>query len=90
MTILVIEDKLGITDAYKPAWTSLLLQTHLNPKAFVYRSAWRDPRLAKIHGKLLIRKGNRKSPGFNPDGLVQKALAQWLLTQLKTDRKSVV
>ena len=75
MSVLVLEDKLGITDGYKPAWTSMLLKARMNPGAFIYRSVWRDPRLVKHRAKLLIHKGNRKSPGFNPE--VQSTLRTW-------------
>lgn len=66
MAVLLFEDKLGITDGYQSAWQSLCIANGLNPQAFTRFSLWRIAALARHVDKLLIRKGNRKSPGFNP------------------------
>lgn len=74
--ILVLEDKLGITDGYMPAWNSMCLAAGLNPEMIRRYSVWKSPVVAT--NKLLIQKGNRKSPGFNPDEQVQSQLRNWL------------
>ncbi len=80
MTILVFTDKLGITDGYKPHWQSLCLNAGLSPQHMPQVTIWKT-RLG-YSGKLLIQKGNRKSPGFNP--AVHDQVKAWFETQLDT------
>lgn len=77
MAILVLEDKLGITEGYMQSWASMCLAAGLRPDLMKRYSAWRSP-LAKDH-MLLTRKGNRKSPGFNPDPHVKKDVRDWVI-----------
>ncbi len=63
MTILVLEDKLGITAGYAGIWRSMLYDAGLSDQFVRQVSAWRSSLPAQ---QLLTRKGNRKSPGFNP------------------------
>ncbi len=73
--IILFEDKLGISDGYRDLWASLLLVHEFAGVNVIRRSAYR------IFGKqlpLLIAKGNRKTPGFNPDGHVQNVLRSWV------------
>ncbi len=64
MSILVLEDKLGITAGYRPVWESMTHAAGLKQATIIRRSLhqeWRDSR------PLMIQKGNRKAAGFNPD-----------------------
>ena len=76
MAILLLEDKLGITEGYQGIFESLMLGAGLNPQQVRRYSVWKSP-VARSH-KLLIQKGNRKSPGFNPDPRVAAAVREFL------------
>lgn len=76
MAILVLEDKLGITDAYMGAWESMCMAAGLPVGQMRRYSCWKSPTVSKL--ELLIRKGNRATPGFNPAPEVQHALRAWL------------
>jgi hypothetical protein len=78
MAILLLEDKLGVTQGYQETWRSMCMKAQVNPDEIVHRSVWRSP-IVKQHS-LLIRKGNRKTPGYNPDGSVQNVITQWILS----------
>lgn len=59
--ILYFTDKTGVTDGYKRAFNLMLLNAGINHKQVSITSIYNlvaDP---------LIKKGNRKAPGFNPD-----------------------
>jgi len=78
MPILLLEDKLGITEGYRSHWESMCLAAGLNPRGFIHRSLYKDRRTS---GKpLMIKKGNRKTPGFNPEimGLVSTVVGGWI------------
>lgn len=80
MVVLLLEDKLGITAGYMDVWENYVIKQGLQPNRFRRYSAWKSPIMSRH--TLLIQKGNRKSPGFNPD--CQHALKNWfddLLTQ---------
>jgi len=80
MGIVLFEDRLGISSGYETIWHSLLNSNGLAGQEVIRRSTHRT------FGKrmqLLITKGNRKSPGFNPDHGVQAALNEWVKTQLR-------
>lgn len=84
--ILVFEDKLGITAGYEQAWSALLLNAKLPESSVLRRSIWKTADLRSI--PLLIKKGNRKSPGFNPDEEVQSRVHAWFratVTALKPE-----
>lgn len=88
MTILLLCDKLGISAGYESAWSSMLMSAGLLSQSIVRASAWHSP-VAKAH-KLLIQKGNRKSPGFNPDEVVQDLLRSWLTQQVKIHKADFI
>lgn len=79
MTILLLEDKLGITQGYMDLWESLALGCGLNPQEIRRYSVWKSPIASRM--RLLTRKGNRKSPGFNPE--ITGALHNWLGETIK-------
>lgn len=86
MTILLLEDKLGITTGYMDIWESLVMGAGMYPSTIRKFSTWKSP-IASRH-TLLTRKGNRKSPGFNPDPVVIQALTTWVsytVSQVKAD-----
>lgn len=86
MTILLLEDKLGITSGYMDIWDSLVLGAGLYPSSIRRFSAWKSPIASRF--TLLTRKGNRKSPGFNPDPDVMSHLTTWVghtAAQVKAD-----
>jgi len=62
--ILVFEDKLGITDGYQHAWASLLQRAKLATTSIRRINLHRSELRSK---PVLVRKGNRKQPGFNAD-----------------------
>lgn len=76
MNVLLLTDKLGITTGYQEIWNSLLLGAGLQPSRVYPYSIWKTP-FASQH-MLLTRKGNRKSPGYNPDLDIQSHLLQWV------------
>lgn len=67
MAILLLEDKLGITANYLPIWDSMLLRQGMMPAHFRRFSIWKSTVPEAVKAKLLIQKGNRKTPGFNPE-----------------------
>ena len=76
LRILIVQDKLGITEAYKSHWNMMCLRAGLMQPwiQFKYTSAWREFR----QDELLMFKHNRKSPGFNIDPAKQVKLLNWL------------
>lgn len=74
--ILLLEDKLGITSGYSYIWDQLVLNANLGGHHIRRASIWKSP-IAKST-KLLTSKGNRKSPGYNPDPGVLAVEATWL------------
>ena len=58
------------------AWESLLMGAGLIPGNCRRYSAWKSPLVSQL--TLLTRKGNRKSPGFNPDERTQHMLSSWI------------
>lgn len=87
MTVLVVEDKLGITEAYRGHWETLLLAAGLTSQGFIRRSLWRSPLSRK---PLLIKKGNRKALGFNPDPQIQFAVRNWFIDEINQTKASHV
>lgn len=77
--ILLFEDKLGITAGYESIWRNLLVKAGLIGVDVIHRNA--HTALGKRH-QLLVRKGNRKAPGFNPDPRVINAVATWAGSQI--------
>lgn len=88
LRILVVQDKLGITDAYRGHWNMMTLAAGLTQPwiNFVFVSAWRDFR----QDQLLTFKHNRKTPGFNIDPLNQVKLLNWLKDKMELHRISMV
>lgn len=86
MQILLFEDKLGITENYFPIWNSMLMAVGLDSKQFTRVSIWRAKGIP--HSKLLIRKGNRKSPGFNPDYI--HAVSSWFHATIEDLKPDVI
>lgn len=87
MTILLFEDKLGITSGYESIWQGLLLSAGLAGVTIARRSSF------KAFGnrvQLLTRKGNRKAPGFNPDPSVRSTLTSWVHAELNKTRALVI
>lgn len=60
--ILVLEDKLGITPGYLGHWETIVGAAGFNTSHFRRISIWRSP--VARHYRLLMKVGNRKSPGF--------------------------
>lgn len=75
MKVLVLEDKLGITSGYMGAWDELTKQAGFNQLNFVRYSLWKSPAMQGY--QLLIKSGNRKSPGFNPDPRIVDRVRSW-------------
>jgi hypothetical protein len=86
MTVLLIQDKLGITEGYKPAFNELVQGAGFWPSAFRFCSAWRSPLAKKF--TLLTRKGNRKAPGPNPE--IKDVLANWLWANVKIHKPDLI
>jgi len=86
MTILLIQDKLGITEGYKPTWDRMVTGAGLWPSNFRLISAWRSVLAQKYH--LLTRKGNRKAPGPNPE--IKDVLEQWLQTSVTLHKATMI
>lgn len=78
-SILLFEDKLGISTGYESIWQSLLLQQGLLGVEVNRRNSFRSLG-SKI--QLLVKKGNRKSPGFNEDPQAQHQIRTWVQTQI--------
>lgn len=77
-SILLFEDKLGISTGYESIWQSLLLKSGLAGIEVNRRNSFRSLS-SKV--MLLTRSGNRKAPGFNPDGRAQGIISQWVRAQ---------
>jgi len=88
MTILLLSDKLGISAGYRDMWSALLHSAGLYASGVKEASVWRDARMQKL--VLLTRKGNRKSPGFNPDEGIQDALRSWVRQQIQLYRPQLI
>jgi len=88
MGILILEDKLGISQGYRDHWISLVLGAGLRPEAVTHRSIWRT-QVASMFA-LLIRKGNRKSPGFNPDPAVQSVVHSWVKGVVEVEKPELI
>lgn len=84
-TILVFQDKLGITAGYESAWQDLLNYGGLD-KFHVRRFSSYNSVL-KNRG-LLIQKGNRKAPGFNPD--IISEVRHWFETHVDSFKPPAV
>jgi hypothetical protein len=76
--ILLFEDKLGVSDGYQSIWTTLLLGVGILANDVYRRNAYRTFR----NYQLLIRQGNRVSPGFNTDEQIQAMLTDWVRTEV--------
>lgn len=83
---LLFEDKLGITAGYESTWQQLLLKEGFGGVVVDRRSAYKalGDRI-----QLLIRKGNRVSPGFNPDYQTQRVIREWVEMQLSNVKPTV-
>ena len=83
---LLFEDKLGITAGYESIWQQLLLQQGFSGVSVERRSAYKA-----LGGKLqlLIRKGNRVSPGFNPDPTTRRLVRTWVEQQMNIVKPTV-
>ena len=77
--ILVFEDKLGITSGYESIWANLIMTSGLVKYDMIRRNSFRS--LGKAM-QLLVRKGNRVTPGFNPDEQVQHRIRGWVMSQI--------
>lgn len=86
MTVLVLEDKLGITSSYEYHWDRMCQVAGLNPAHMRRISLWRSP-VAKSH-QLLTKRGNRKTPGFNPE--ITGVIREWLHGHVKAMRPEAV
>lgn len=86
--ILVFEDKLGITPAYKTSWHGILLNAGLmQPEyRFYYAKSYRQ----FSQRELLTWKGNRKTPGFNEDPAIQIRLLRWVWSQIELTKANVI
>lgn len=86
MTVLVLEDKLGITASYEFHWDRMCQIAGLNATNMRRISLWRSP-IAKQH-KLLTQRGNRKTPGFNPE--ITGVIREWLHAHVKSMRPEAI
>lgn len=86
MTILLLQDKLGITDGYKPIWERMVTGAGLWPSNFRLVSAWKSQLAGKY--TLLTRKGNRKAPGPNPE--IKDVLERWLDTSIQLQKATMI
>lgn len=71
-----------------PHWRSMLMAVHIDPDSVVRRCVWKSP-LAKSL-QLVIQKGNRKTPGFNPDPEVQIAIHDWIIMHINTLKPDMI
>ena len=78
--VILFEDKLGISAGYEGIWQRLLLQTGFGGIEVYRRNIYQ--RMGK-KVQLLIRNGNRKAPGFNPDPKVKRAVGEWVQSQVE-------
>lgn len=81
--ILVFEDKLGITAGYESIWASLIMSCGFVKYDVIRRNSYRS--LGKSM-QLLVKKGNRVTPGFNPDEQTQHRIRQWAMSQIQAVR----
>ena len=86
-SILLFEDKLGITAGYESIWQNLLLKTRLHGATIHRRSTYKA---FKDQLDLLIRKGNRNSPGFNPSPQTQAKLKGWVSQQINMTQPQLI
>lgn len=86
-SILLFEDKLGITSGYESIWQTLLMKTGLVGLTIHRRSTYKAL-ASKI--MLLTKKGNRKSPGFNEDPAAQHALRNWVSSQINQTKPTLI
>lgn len=80
-SVLLFEDKLGISSGYESIWISLLMASGFLAADINRRNSFRSLG-AKV--QLLVKKGNRKAPGFNPDPAAQFKIRTWVNTQIQT------
>lgn len=80
MRILLFEDKLGITAAYESQWDSMMLAAGFFSSTVIRASVWRKFGKTK---QLVIKTGNRKTPGFNPDASIQAMLREWFTSEIE-------
>jgi|SRR5882762_1762630 len=79
-SILLFEDKLGISAGYESIWANLLIKTGFAGMEINRRNSFRH--LGR-QTQLLIRKGNRVSAGFNPDPRSMDIVRAWVRTQVQ-------
>lgn len=83
--ILIFQDKLGITEGYKAQWDQLITGAKLDNipthRFSIYNSELKEH-------QLLIRSGNRKAPGFNPELLNE--VGEWFENHLNKFKPRVV
>lgn len=79
LSILLFEDKLGISAGYQSIWNGLLLKTGLTGVNIYRRNSHS---VFKNQLMLLTRKGNRIAPGFNESPGTQNILRRWMMTQI--------
>lgn len=77
--ILLLQDKLGISDGYKDTWDSMLFRVGIPPNIVRRVSLYRDPSMYKR--QLLLKVGNRKAPGFNPE--ILNEVREWIRGQIR-------
>jgi len=77
--VLIFEDKLGISSGYESIWAHLMMSSGFANYDLIRRNSFRS--LGKSM-QLLVKKGNRKTPGFNPDEQVQYRIRQWVMSQI--------
>lgn len=78
--VLLFEDKLGISSGYESIWTNLLMNSGLVGKDIVRRNSFRS---LGTKVQLLVKHGNRKAPGFNPDPQARHQIRQWVMSQVQ-------
>jgi len=83
MSILLFEDKLGITPSYKPTWARMCLHVRLNPDIIRIESLHKT-----MQGKLLVNYGNNKQPVFNPD--MAHSIRERIETLIRRQRPKLV
>lgn len=88
MTILLLEDKRGISQGYEGIWQSMLMAVGIRPDRVIRRSVWRSPVAHTV--KLLIQKGNRKTPGFNEDTDAQLRIHHWLMSEINRIKPEII
>lgn len=86
-SILLFEDKLGISSGYEGIWQSLLLKTGLTGFETIRRNSFRS---LGNKVQLLERQGNRKAPGFNRDSRSMAVVDRWARNQIRIINPSIV